>query len=337
MKVFILHDEITSASRPDEIDALHQADLVGGALRELGYAVEVLGVGLNLEALAAGLSRGAPDVVFNLVESLAGQARLLHVVPALLEARHIPFTGAGSGACLITTDKPLAKAWMHGNGVATPPWRQRGAPAVSDLSPPCRCIIKPVWEDASVGIDDGAVVAVSDYDELDEAMAGAARRFGEVFAERFVEGREFNLSLLADGDDVEALPVAEMTFVGYPEDKPRIVGYAAKWSEASFEYGATVRRFDLPDSDAPLVSRLRAMALAGWRLFGLRGYARVDFRVDVWNRPWVLEVNVNPCLSADAGFLAAAGRGGMTTEQVVARIVAAAHAAVVRKARITHA
>ena len=63
------------------------------------------------------------------------------------------------------------------------------------------------------------------------------------------------------------------------------------------------------------------MALRCWRLFKLSGYARVDFRVDSGNRPWVLEINANPCLSPDSGFFAAAARAGLSFREVVKRIV----------------
>jgi D-alanine-D-alanine ligase len=58
-----------------------------------------------------------------------------------------------------------------------------------------------------------------------------------------------------------------------------------------------------------------------WQLFGLRGYARIDFRVDEAQQPYVLEINTNPCLSPDAGFLAAAGQAGLSLTDVVQRII----------------
>jgi len=57
-------------------------------------------------------------------------------------------------------------------------------------------------------------------------------------------------------------------------------------------------------------------------LFGLRGYARVDFRVDAQGRPWILEINANPCLSPDAGFAAALARAGIEFTRAVKWIVA---------------
>ena len=67
----------------------------------------------------------------------------------------------------------------------------------------------------------------------------------------------------------------------------------------------TVRSFELPAADAPLLSRLERLAQDCWTLLGLRGWARVDVRVDESGRPWVLEINANPCLAPDAGFAAA--------------------------------
>jgi D-alanine-D-alanine ligase len=99
------------------------------------------------------------------------------------------------------------------------------------------------------------------------------------------------------------------------------VGHRAKWEADSFEFHHTPRRFDFPPGDEELLARLQHLATACWRLFGLRGYARVDFRVDRQGRPWILEVNANPCLSPDAGFIAAADRAGLSFEAMIQRIL----------------
>jgi D-alanine-D-alanine ligase-like ATP-grasp enzyme len=90
---------------------------------------------------------------------------------------------------------------------------------------------------------------------------------------------------------------------------------------SAFEYHATQRRFDFAMEDRDLLTRLEATAKACWRLFGLRGYARIDCRVDVAGEVQVLEVNINPCLSPDAGFAAAAKRAGLDSGAIVARIL----------------
>jgi D-alanine-D-alanine ligase len=182
-----------------------------------------------------------------------------------------------------------------------------------------------VAEDASIGLDDAAVGEVVDPARLPALVAErAAGLGGEAFAEAYVEGRELNLSLLEKDAGVEVLPSAEIVFEGYPPGKPRIVGYAAKWHEGSFEYRHTPRRFDFPAEDAALLAELEGLSRRAWSLFGLSGYARVDFRVDAAGRPWILEVNANPCLYADAGFAAAAARANLGLRDLVLRIVAAA-------------
>jgi D-alanine-D-alanine ligase len=140
--------------------------------------------------------------------------------------------------------------------------------------------------------------------------------------ESYVEGREFNLALLeGPGRRPQVLPPAEIQFKSFPDGTPRIVGYAAKWEDDSEEFARTPRRFDFPEGDRELLDSLRQLALRCWSLFGLRGYARVDFRVDAQGLPWVLEVNTNPCLSPNAGFLAAAERAGLSPTEVIRRIV----------------
>jgi D-alanine-D-alanine ligase len=122
----------------------------------------------------------------------------------------------------------------------------------------------------------------------------------------------------------QVLPPAEIDFSAFPPDKPRIVGYRAKWQADSFEYQNTPRRFDFPSADGPLLEQLRSLSLRCWALFGLRGYTRVDFRVDRDGRPWILEINTNPCLSPDAGFAAALQQAGIPFETAIQRILDAA-------------
>jgi D-alanine-D-alanine ligase len=169
---------------------------------------------------------------------------------------------------------------------------------------------------------------LNDTSVVDEAdpqpIAGLLRRRQSEtgrphFAEQFVDGREFNLSLLAPGPQI--LPPAEIEFADYSAEKPRIVGFDAKCNPQSFEYHHTDRRFDLPPADQPLIRRLKTLALECWRLFGLQGYARVDFRCDDSGQPWVLEINPNPCLLPDAGFSAALEAAGIAYVDAVQRII----------------
>jgi D-alanine-D-alanine ligase len=69
---------------------------------------------------------------------------------------------------------------------------------------------------------------------------------------------------------------------------------------------------------------LEKLAKRCWQVFGLAGYVRVDFRIDLTGRPWILEINSNPCLSPDAGFAAALKQSGLNFTEAISRIVTAA-------------
>ena len=132
-------------------------------------------------------------------------------------------------------------------------------------------ILKAVFEHASFQMDDDAVFAAASEEEIHERIAACEARWGRpFFAERFVDGREFNLSLLAGA----VLPPAEIDFSALPDDQPPIVGYRAKFDAQSFEYHHTPRRFNFSPDDAPLLDELAQQAVACWRLFGLTGFAR---------------------------------------------------------------
>jgi D-alanine-D-alanine ligase len=324
VKIAVLHDEPPSEPRPDEQDTQQQARSVRSDLEASGHAASCVPLGLDLDAARRALAELAPDLVVNLVESVGGSGRLIHLAPALLEVLGIPFTGASSAAMFATTHKLVAKRLLVAAGLPTPAWVDAGGASGGSAPRSGRFIVKSVCEDASIGIADDAVVEVSAAERLPALVAARAKSLGaEAFAERYVEGREFNLSLLAKDDGVEVLPPAEIVFDGFAPGKPRIVGYAAKWDEASFEFSHTPRRFDFESCDRALLAELEELSRRACSLFGLSGYARVDFRVDSDGRPWILELNANPCLSDDAGFVAAAGRANVSRRALLARIVAA--------------
>ncbi len=296
--------------------------------RESGHGCEPLAIDLDLESARRRLRASRPELVFNLVESLGGSGRLAHLAPALVESLGIPCTGASSAAFLETTDKLRAKRRLTADGLPTPAWldldagsqtSEAGVAGRLDATAITGWIVKPVFEDASIDLDDDSVVPTA-------SRAQARMRTAErpSFAEAFVDGRELNLALLEKPGGVELLPPAEIRFERWPKGKPRIVGYRAKWHDESFESQHTPRSFEFPAAEAPLIARVSELAHRCWKLFSLGGFARVDFRVDRAGNPWILEVNANPCLSPDAGFAAAASRAGLSGRAVVDRIVDAA-------------
>lgn len=309
--VVVLHDDVQAGANADELDTLVQLEAVSAALKRCAGSVDTLAFSENLPLMREHLKHLQPDCVFNLVESAAGQGMLIQLAPALLESMQWPYTGSPLQSVFLSSHKLLAKQWMQQHGIPTPHWNAEG------MGP---WIVKSVWEDASYGIDAKSIVY--DSSALAAECVQRKQRYGGLwFAERYIDGREFNLSLLETSTGCRILPPAEICFNQFPDDMPRIVDYRAKWQEDSFEYQHTERRFHTCAVDTPLYNDMQRLALLCWEVFGLRGYARVDFRVDVDNQPWVLEVNANPCLSPDAGFAAALSEEGIGFEQAIADIV----------------
>jgi D-alanine-D-alanine ligase len=323
VKVTTLFDRIAPGARADEADALVQAAAVEAALGELGHEHARVELTLDLAAAAAELRRLGTDVVVNIVESIEGHGRLAPSAPALLDAMGLRYTGAPAEALYLTTSKLLTKQLLHASGLDTPPWFCLQGPRHPDPPLPGRYIIKSVWEDASLGLEDDSVVEARDLDELRREVAARTPKLGGLaFAEVYIPGREFNLSVIGgEGGRPRVLPPAEIHFVGFPDDRPKVVGYKAKWDDTSYEFHNTPRSFEFPPSDAPLLDRLRAISERCWEVFGIRGYARVDFRVDEAGRPWVLELNANPCLSPDAGFAAAVRQAGIPWTDFVRHLI----------------
>lgn len=320
MQVAVLHDRVSADAHADEMDTLVQVQSVSDGLRRLGHVPRAQPFDLDLATCRQALQRSSPDIVFNLVESVEGRGALIHLAPHLLDHMGLAYTGAPAEAVYLTSNKVLTKEILRVHHLPTPPWCLPDESDHVSLGFDGPYIVKSVWEHASVDLDADAVVHGAAG--LREILARRrAMRSGRCFVEAFVAGREFNIGLLAGRNGLQVLPPAEIRFVGFGPDEPKIVGYRAKWDSESRESRNTPRHFDFEPGDAELLDRLAKLAETCWRIFHLRGYARVDFRVDDRGTPQILEINANPCLSPDAGFLAAAAKAGLTATDVIKRIV----------------
>jgi D-alanine-D-alanine ligase len=330
VKVAILVPPEDPDAPADEADTFVQAREIHQCLTMLGNDPLTVVFGPDRAATADALRRHRPDVVVNLVEDLPEGPDQVFRVTECLDRLGLPYTGAGTRALRALADKRGMKRRLHDAGLPVPDDLDgRQAPGggvgstppsspVPPASPPIRYIVKSAIEHASIGIDGTSLVAGA---EAAAALLAARRaeRGGAWLAEQFIDGREFNVAILETPEGPRALPPAEILFLD--PTRPRILGYEEKWAEASAAYSATPRRFSKTPADAPLLAELTELALAAWRAFDLTGYARVDFRVDEAGNPYILEVNANPCLSADAGFCAAAREAGLTQADIVARLI----------------
>lgn len=321
MRIVVLHNDVPDPAPPDEQDALLQAEAVRFALSQAGHEAVKVPFPLDTRRVIDELRKLRPALVFNLVESVEGRGRLIHLAPTVLDYLALPYTGSSTEALFLTSHKLAAKKCLKEAGISTPPWYSTRDKQAGERIPESFFILKSVWEHASIGLEDDSVIHTGDPGKLRTELERRKKKMGgEAFAEIYIDGREFNLSLLGKKGKAEILPPAEIVFRDFPEGKPRIVGYRAKWDDGAFEYHNTPRSFDFPQEDGPLIEKLKTISSACWGVFGLRGYARVDFRVDREGTPWVLEVNANPCLTPDSGFVAAAEKHGLSYRDLIIRI-----------------
>ena len=314
-KVVILYNQILS-NAPDEIDVINQLKLVKKACEKLNCQVVCHTVGSNLMDDMEKVRNEQPDIVFNLVESLWGKGELIYFAPAILSSLKMPYTGVPLDALFMTTNKVLAKKTMRFNHIPTADYFL--IHELEKLNKGKTYIAKPIWEEASVGISDDLIFNPSEKNKFEQIKQLPGSHY---FVEEFIDGKEFNVSMLANENGVEILPPAEMMFDSYFDDKPKIVGYKAKWDVQSHEYNQTRRSFGTLAHNQNLEKSLIMICRQSWDAFNLKGYVRIDFRVDTNGRAFVLEINGNPCIADDSGFIAAARDAGYDNETVINRIL----------------
>ena len=323
MKVAIVYNEPVP-DKADSIDVLDQMAMVTEALQELKYHFRTFPVGNSLSSCASLLNelrRYAPTVIFNLFEGLGDDARFHPVLPSLFEIGGFPYTGAPFASLFTTTDKILSKAVLKCAGLPTPGWDQFDGGPMEQLSSSAPWIVKPSLEDGSVGIDDESII--HNKQALLAVLPEMYLRHNRqpILIEEYIDGREINIPMLElENGEVKVFPISEIVFDEWPDDKPRIVNYAAKWDEQAFEYENTNRAF-YPEG-APL-EYLEEVAMKCWRIFRLRGYARVDARMDPQGNIFIIEINANPCIAAESGFMRSMYEGGLEAKDVVRAMVQA--------------
>ena len=311
----IIYNEPGKDALADELDVLDQVEHIEKHLTELGVSVYRKGITEKFMSEIKLLADEKPDFVFNLVESINNKGELNYFVPALLNLYAIPYSGNPLEAIFLTSNKTICSKMMKNAGINNP--ASYLPSQYNMLKQGRKYIVKPIWEDGSLGITSESV--------FDWNAASEAKIMGlddaHWFIEDFVDGREFNISVLAGKDGPQVLPPAEIVFVNYTDEKPKIIDFKAKWEMDSFEYINTVREFPGNKLNAKLLSNLRNAALSCWQLFGLRGYARVDVRTDSSDNVFVIEINGNPCISPDGGFVAATKEAGYQFTEVLQHII----------------
>ncbi|MCX7798290.1 MAG: ATP-grasp domain-containing protein [Melioribacter sp.] len=303
----------------EEIDPALEYEKIANSLKKSGYDAYTLNIKDNLNLFIEDTKKNKPDVIFNLVELYKDQPRLEMNFTGLLELMNLAYTGAPPLALAICQNKILTKRILKSLGIQTPKFKvikSRNSQLKINLKYPL--IVKPAFEDASVGIDNNSVVY--NVDELKKRVEYLFDYLNQpVIVEEFIFGRELNVAVFGD-EQMEVLPISEIDFSELPEDYPPIVGFHAKWDPYHITYHKTI-----PICPAPLEDKIRIkaekIALKCVKSLGCRDYARVDMRLSKDNKLYVLEVNPNPDLQEDAGFMRSANHANYSYDTTLKMIV----------------
>jgi len=260
----------------------------------------------------------APDIILNFVEALDGDTNFEGHIAGAFEILDIEFTGNRSltlGNCL---NKLKTKQILRSLAVRSPKYflaRLNSKLEEGNLKLKFPLILKLNKEDASIGISEDSVV--NDFPSLQRHLAFLFANYRQdVLIEECLPGREISAAVLGE----RVLPLSEISFANLPAHLPKIVTYEAKWSTQS-DYCLGTVPVCPADLDEPLRLLIEKTALAAFNAMDCRDYARVDFRLSQRNIPFVIDVNPNPDLSPDAGFIRSASRAGLSYEDVLFMLV----------------
>ncbi|RLA21841.1 MAG: D-alanine--D-alanine ligase [Gammaproteobacteria bacterium] len=284
----------TSAER--EI-SLNSGNAVFQAL--LRSKVDVTAVDINSTVLNA-LQDTNFDRAVNMIHGRGGEDGELQ---AVLDSMGLPYTGSGVLASALSMDKLRTKLCWQGAGLATPKWVllqlesdiQR---CIDELGFPV--IVKPALEGSSLGMS-----RAESKEQLVKAWHEAAQFQCDVYAEAWVEGKEYTVAIL----NAEALPVIRL------ETPNAFYDYEAKYLANTTQYhcpaGLTIEN----------EAELRELSLQACRVLGVQGWGRVDVFIDAQGQAQLIEVNTVPGMTDHSLVPMAASHAGLSFDQLTWRIL----------------
>jgi D-alanine-D-alanine ligase len=258
-------------------------------------------------------SLGDVDVVFPILHGRFGEDG---TVQGMLELLGLPYVGAGVLMSALGMDKHATKSVLRSAGVPVVPWvtvtragierdRELWERRIRSLGLPV--FVKPARAGSSVGVS-----KVSEWDELDAALAVAFAEDTTVLVEQAITGREVECGVLpgTDGGLPRVSVAGEIVVTGRD-----FYDFEAKYLGAS---GVDlVCPADLADGELTEMQRIAARA---FEALGGEGLARVDFFF-TGTEFFVNEVNTMPGFTPISMFPTCWIASGMTYPELVGELI----------------
>jgi len=308
--------EFKAGDPPDanaEFDHPSTIGVVAKAIESCGFKVKKIG---NVNNLLEEIERINVDIVFNISEGISGRNRESQV-PILLEMFNIPFVGADALTLGLTLDKVMAKKIFVAEGIPTPKFFEvKNSDSLNNtdhLKFPL--IVKPRFEGSSKGLSEDS--RVEDLGSLKKQVEYITTTYKQpALIEEFISGQEFTVAIVGN-DAPEVMPAVQIKIDGRLKLNDKFYTFARITSDR-LEYIC-------PAHISPeLKKEIAGIALKTYSAVECRDFGRVDFRVDSAGKPYVLEINPLPSLSTEDVFMVVAKATGVSYEEMIGKVLAAA-------------
>jgi D-alanine-D-alanine ligase len=326
LRVLVLMDkacvppESTEGMSEEKIAPFRTERDVCDALAKLGHEVHKLGVQNDLDVIRSAIDEHKPQIAFNLLEGFDDFHVFDQHVVSYLELSGQPYTGCNPRGMTLARDKALTKKIMAYHRIHVPAFavfpKRRAITRPPKLGFPL--VVKSVNVEGSVGIANASLV--NDDAELKERVKYIHEALGTyAIAEQYIEGRELYVGVMGNLR-LSTLPVWELLFEKAPDDMVIMATEKAKWdTKYQRRWGVTTRAAtDLPAGHDKLIPHLSKRI---YRILGLTGYARLDFRMTPSGDMYLLEANPNPQLARGEDFADSAEAAGVGYEALLGQIV----------------
>jgi D-alanine-D-alanine ligase len=320
-----MHEELVPPDRAQDIDEKKLEECrteydVVSTLKGMGHEVKTIGVRDELAPLGTVIQEWKPEIAFNILEEFHGKATNDYLVVSYLELLKVPYTGCSPRGLILARDKALSKKILAYHRIRTPEFAvfPMGRKVKRPRKLEFPLIVKSLVEEASLGIAQASLV------ESDEKLAERVGFIHEsirtdAIAEKFIEGRELYVGVLGN-QRLRVLPLWELLFTNMPPDAPLIATAKIKWDKSYQKKRGIESKAakDLPNGVAEHIERLSRRI---YRLLGLTGYARLDYRLSPTGEVFFLEANPNPQIAKGEDLADSAKAAGLSYDALLRKVI----------------
>lgn len=293
------------------------------AIHKLGMKLSFCGVFDDISAISRSINLAKPDVIFNLCETFRGDRAHEGHIAALIELTGVPMTGSRSDALHLCKDKAITKKVLGYDDIRVPQFMHvpKGS-SISKSKMVFPAIVKPLNREASEGIAQASVVY--DLESCIDRISFIHKSLNaDVIVEEFIHGRELYVGVVEKDAGLVALPPRELFMHHLKPDQAMVATYRAKWDDDYRErWGVTTSK--AAPIPALVQEKLANDSIKIFKSLGMRGYARMDWRMTTGGEPVFLEANPNPALAQDDDFAKAAKTFGLSYGELILTILRSA-------------